>query len=121
MIVPVMLGWNAHLNGKVPAAVSVISPVCPLFRRPVSKLPSSAVSVCGAPSLLVTVIVSPTAAVSSAGEKAKPSIVTAWVAACDRPAISAKGVARSAASVVRRVRVVGQEGGEETERRGKKY
>src|SRR5215211_6395545 len=71
-----MPGWKLQWYETVPGSSKVYSKLSPWLRRPESKLPSSAVAVCGAQSSLVQVTVVPAATVSSGGAKAKSVIVT---------------------------------------------
>ncbi len=75
---------------NVPALVNWCDALWPVFRVPVSKLPSLAVAVCGAFPWFVQVTVSPTWIVIVAGENLKSTIVSAgslaaWSTAAERP------------------------------------
>jgi hypothetical protein len=71
-----MLQWYA----KLPALENVLENVPPAAILPLSKLLSSAVTVCAMLSLFVQVTVAPTVVVMEAGEKAIPAILTALAA-----------------------------------------
>src|SRR5215210_7198980 len=94
-----MPGWKLQWYVNVPGSSKVYSKLSPWLRRPESKLPSSAVAVCGAQSSLVQVTVVPAATVSSGGVKAKSAIVTDVPSADSAPApVSALGEASAAAA-----------------------
>ena len=74
----------------VPAVVNVLSNDPPVAMLPLSKLPATSVTVCGAESVLVQVTVPPTFKRMVSGEKAKPTIFT--VPAVTRVGVVAGGV-----------------------------
>ncbi|HLF17121.1 MAG TPA: hypothetical protein VI796_06810 [Candidatus Thermoplasmatota archaeon] len=77
MTVPVIPPWNAHVYGKLPAALKVKGKDCPWPRLPELKAPPLAVAVWAAESKLVQVTVEPVGMVRPCGLKAKPEMETA--------------------------------------------
>ncbi len=95
---PFMLGWILQWKANVPAADGVSWNVAPLLRLPLPVTEaSSKVTVCGASSLLVHVIVSPTLAETADGLNAKFRMPTATAAPPAPPPPAEAGAAVGAA------------------------